>query len=406
MAGPETLLGLDIGTTKVAAVIGGRGAEVRILGAASVPCTGLRRGSVVDVAETTRAVREAAAKAQRTAGVDLEAAWVGITGQHISCLNARGEIQLARANREIAWGDVERVMAASVSAVSIPSDRQMIHAVSRGFMVDGEPRVRNPIGLSANRLAVETHVVTASRNLVENLVRCVEQAGCNVAELVAEPLATADAVLSEEEQELGVLLIDVGGGTTDIALFAEGSIAYTGAIPAAGSNVTHDLAVALGITHPQAEQIKLAHGCARVSEVPEEQLVAIPHERTVSRRFVAEVIEARVQEIFRLVAQEMERSGTKWPPPGGAVLTGGSSLLPAIASVAQEALACRARLGRPRVASGPLHLLESPSLATGLGLVYYAQREAESRRAEPRPTVRVLPILGRMIAWVKDLFSS
>jgi cell division protein FtsA len=406
MAGPETLLGLDIGTTKVAAVIGGRGAEVRILGAASVPCTGLRRGSVVDVAETTRAVREAVTKAQRTAGVELAPAWVGVTGQHISCLNARGEIQLARANREIAWGDVERVMAASVSAVSIPSDRQMIHAVSRGFMVDGEPRVRNPIGLSANRLAVETHVVTASRNLVENLVRCVEQAGCNVAELVAEPLATADAVLSEEEQELGVLLIDVGGGTTDIALFAEGSIAYTGAIPAAGSNVTHDLAVALGITHPQAEQIKLAHGCARVSEVPEEQLVAIPHERTVSRRFVAEVIEARVQEIFRLVAQEMERSGTKWPPPGGAVLTGGSSLLPAIASVAQEALACRARLGRPRVASGPLHLLESPSLATGLGLVYYAQREAESRRAEPRPTVRVLPILGRMIAWVKDLFSS
>ena len=406
MAGPETLLGLDIGTTKVAAVIGGRGAEVRILGAASVPCTGLRRGSVVDVAETTRAVREAVTKAQRTAGVELAPAWVGVTGQHISCLNARGEIQLPRANREIAWGDVERVMAASVSAVSIPSDRQMIHAVSRGFMVDGEPRVRNPIGLSANRLAVETHVVTASRNLVENLVRCVEQAGCNVAELVAEPLATADAVLSEEEQELGVLLIDVGGGTTDIALFAEGSIAYTGAIPAAGSNVTHDLAVALGITHPQAEQIKLAHGCARVNEVPEEQLVAIPHERTVSRRFVAEVIEARVQEIFRLVAQEMERSGTKWPPPGGAVLTGGSSLLPAIASVAQEALACRARLGRPRVASGPLHLLESPSLATGLGLVYYAHREAESRRAEPRPTVRVLPILGRMIAWVKDLFSS
>ncbi len=409
MAGPESLLGLDIGTTKVAAVIGGRGAEVRILGAASVPCTGLRRGSVVDVAETTRAVREAASKAQRTAGVELEAAWVGVTGQHISCLNARGEIQLARANREITWPDVERVMAASVSAVSIPPDRQMIHAVSRGFLVDDEPRVRNPIGLSANRLAVETHVVTASRNLVDNIVRCVEQSGLGVAELVAEPLATADSVLSEEEQELGVLLIDVGGGTTDIALFTEGSIAYTGAIAAAGSNVTHDLAVALGITHPQAEQIKLAHGCARVSEVPEEQLVAVPpqeEERSVSRRFIAEVIEARAQEIFRLVAQEMERSGIKWPPPGGAVLTGGGSLLPAIASVAQEALGCRTRLGRPRVASGPLHLLESPSLATGVGLVYYAHREAESRRAEPRPSVRVVPVLGRVIAWVKDLFSS
>jgi cell division protein FtsA len=363
----------------------------------------------VDVAETTRAVREAAAKAQRTAGVDLEAAWVGITGQHISCLNARGEIQLARANREITWPDVERVMAASVSAVSIPPDRQMIHAVSRGFMVDNEPRVRNPIGLSANRLAVETHVVTASRNLVDNIVRCVEQSGLGVAELVAEPLATADAVLSEEEQELGVVLIDIGGGTTDVALFTEGSIAYTGAIAAAGSNVTHDLAVALGITHPQAEQIKLAHGCARVNEVPEEQLVAVPpqeEERSVSRRFIAEVIEARVQEIFRLVAQELERSGTKWPPPGGAVLTGGGSLLPAIASVAQEALGCRARLGRPRVASGPLHLLESPSLATGVGLVYYAHREVESRRAEPRPSVRVIPVLGRVIAWVKDLFSS
>jgi len=409
MAGEQTLLGLDIGTTKVAAVIGGRGTEVRIQGAASVPCGGLRRGSVVDVPETTRAIQEAVAKAQRLAGAELESAWVGVTGQHITSLNSRAEIQLARANREITWTDVERVMASSVSAVSIPPDRQMIHALSRGFTVDDEQRVRNPVGLSANRLGVETHVVTASRNLVDNVVRCVEQAGFGIAELVAEPLATADAVLSEEEQELGVLLVDIGGGTTDLALFVDGSVAYTGAIAAAGSNVTHDLAVALGITHPQAEQIKLVHGCAKVSLVPEEQMVAIPRdeeERTVSRQFIAEVIEARIQEIFRLVSQEMQRLGGKWPPPGGAVLTGGGSLLTAVGTTAQQVLGCRTRLGRPRVASGPTHLLESPSLATGVGLVYYAHREAESRRAEPRPAVRVMPVLGRVVAWIKDLFSS
>ncbi len=409
MAGTESLLGLDIGTTKVAAVVGSRGAETRLLGAASVPSSGLRRGTVVDAAHTTRAIQEAVTKAQRTAGVELDSAWVGITGQHVSCLNSRGEIQLARANREITWSDVERVMAASVNVVSIPADRQMIHAVSRGFIVDDEPRVRNPVGLSANRLAVETHVVTASRNLVDNIVRCVEQAGLRVAEIVAEPLATADAVLSKDEEHLGVLLVDIGGGTTDLALFADGSVAYTGAIPAAGSNVTHDLAVALGITHPQAEQIKLVHGCAKVSMVPDEQMVAIPRDeedRTVSRRFIAQIVEARAQEIFRLVAQEMQRLGTAWPPPGGAVLTGGGSLLTAVTATAQDVLGCRVRLGRPRVASGPTHLLESPSLATGVGLVYYAHRESESRRAVPSPTVRVMPVLGRVIAWVRDLFSS
>jgi cell division protein FtsA len=409
MPGTESLLGLDIGTTKVAAVIGTRGPEVRILGAASVPSSGIRRGTVVDVAGTTRAIQEAVTKAQRMAGVELNSAWVGVTGQHVSCLNSRGEIQLARANREITWNDVERVMAASVNVVSIPPDRQMIHAVSRGFIVDDEPRVGNPVGLSANRLAVETHVVTASRNLIDNVVRCVAQAGLGVAELVAEPLATADAVLSKDEEDLGVLLVDIGGGTTDLALFAEGSVAYTGAIPAAGSNVTHDLAVALGITHPQAEQIKLVHGCAQVNMVPDEQMVAIPRDeedRSVSRRFIAEVVQARVQEIFRLVGQEMQRLGTVWPPPGGAVLTGGGSLLTALNAAAQEVLGCRVRLGRPRVASGPVHVLESPALATGVGLVYYAHRESEARRAEPSPSVRVMPVLARAIAWVRDLFSS
>ncbi len=409
MVGQESLLGLDIGTTKVAVVIGGRAAEVRILGAASVPSTGLRRGTVVDVTETTRSIQVAVAKAQRMAGVEIEQAWVGVTGQHLSCLNSRGEIQLARANREITWSDVERVMAASVSAVSIPPDRQMIHAISRGFAVDNEPRVKNPVGLSANKLAVETHVVTASRNLIDNVVRCVEAAGLGVAELVAEPLATADAILSEDEQELGVLLVDVGGGTTDIALFSEGSASYTGAIPAAGNYVTHDLAIALGVTHPLAEQIKLEHGCARATDTPEEQMVALPpgqEQREVSRRLIAEVIQARIHEIFRLVAQDASKAVTHWPPPGGAVITGGGSLLPGIASVAQEALGCRARLGRPRVASGPIHLLESPALATGVGLVYYGYREAESRRMEPRPTMRLIPVLGRVIAWARELFGS
>jgi cell division protein FtsA len=409
LAGRDTLLGLDIGTTKVAAVLGGRGQRVRLLGAASVPCSGLKRGIVVDVPETTQAIREAVTKAQRMAGVELEAAWVGITGQHIASLNSRGHIQLPRSNRQVSWTDVERVMAAAVNAVSIPPDRQMIHAISRGFTIDDEPRVRNPVGLSATRLSVETHVITASRNLVENVTKCVDQAGIGVAELVAEPLAAADAVLTEDEQELGVLLIDVGGGTTDLALFLEGSIALTGAVAAAGNNVTHDLAVALGVTHPAAEQIKLAHGCARAALVPEDELISVPGEEeepSVSRRFVAEVIEARVEETFRLVAQEMGRLGDRWPPPGGAVLTGGGSLLPSIAPVARDILACRTRLGRPRVAAGPMDLLESPALATGVGLVYYAQREAESRRAEPRRGLRVLPIVGRVIAWARELFSS
>jgi cell division protein FtsA len=363
---------------------------------------------VVDVGETAHGIREAVAKAQRMAGVELEPAWVGITGQHVSCLNSRGEIQLARAHREVTWEDVERVMGAAVHAVSLAPDRQMIHAISRGFMVDDEPRVRNPVGLTANRLAVETHIVTAPRNLVANVVRAVEQAGLEVAELVAEPLAAADAVLTADEEELGVLLVDVGGGTTDLALFVEGSILFTGAVPVGGANVTHDLAVALGVTHPVAEQVKLTYGCSQAAQVPEEEMVPVPgeEERSVGRRLIAEVTEARVEETFSLVAHEVGRLEARWPPPGGAVLTGGGSLLPGITSLAEKALGCPVRLGRPKVASGPVELLGTPALSTGVGLVYYAHREAESRRAEPKLAVRALPILGRVVAWVKELFSS
>ncbi len=298
-------------------------------------------------------------------------------------------------------------MASSVSAVSIPPDHQMIHAISRGFWVDGEPRVRNPVGLSASRLAVDTHIVTASRNMIENVVKCVTGAELAVAELVAEPLATVDAVLTEEEEELGVLLIDIGGGTMDVALFSEGSIAFTGAVPVAGNHLTHDIAVALGVPHSFAEQIKLTYGHALARGISEEERVPLDDEGegAVSRRFLCEVIGARVEEMFHLVSQMMESASVRWPPPGGVVITGGGSLLPGITTVAEQVLGCRARLGRPRFLSGPIELLDSPALATGLGLVYYAHRDAESRRGK-RAGVRVLPVLGRIIVWVRDLFSS
>ena len=407
MAGREILLGIDVGTTKVAAVVGARDAEAALLGAASVPCRGLRRGIVVDLTDTTNAIREAVSRAQRMAGAELGSAWVGLTGQHMTSVNSHAEIRLARANREVGWGDVERAMAAAVSAVSVPPDRRMIHAISRGFALDDEPRVRNPVGLIASRLAVDAHIVTIPRNAVDNVAKAVEQAGVGITELVAEPLAAADAVLTEDEEELGVLMVDVGGGTSDLALFLEGSIAFTGAVPVAGNYITHDIAVALGITHPQAEELKLTHGSARTSLVADEETAPIAGgDTTVSRRFLAEVIEARVQEMFRLVAQKLTGIGGVWPPPGGVVVTGGGSLLDGLASVAEEVMGCRVRLGRPRVASGPVELLESPAFATGVGLVYYAHREAEARRADRRREIRVLPVLGRVVAWVKDLFSS
>ena len=407
MAGREILLGIDVGTTKVAAVVGARDAEAALLGAASVPCRGLRRGIVVDLADTTNAIREAVSRAQRMAGAELGSAWVGLTGQHMTSVNSHAEIRLARVNREVGWGDVERAMAAAVSAVSVPPDRRMIHAISRGFAVDDEPRVRNPVGLIASRLAVDAHIVTIPRNAVDNVAKAVEQAGVGITELVAEPLAAADAVLTEDEEELGVLMVDVGGGTSDLALFLEGSIAFTGAVPVAGNYITHDIAVALGITHPQAEELKLTHGSARTSLVGDEETAPIAGgDTTVSRRFLAEVIEARVQELFRLVAQKLAGIGGGWPPPGGVVVTGGGSLLEGLTSVAEEVMGCRVRLGRPRVASGPAGLLESPAFATGVGLVYYAHREAEARRTDRRREIRVLPVLGRVVAWVKDLFSS
>jgi cell division protein FtsA len=408
MREPDILLGLDVGTTKVAAVVGGIGSGMALLGAACVPCKGLRRGTVVDLDETTRGIQEAIGQAQQMAGVEVDSAWVGVTGQHMSCLNARAEVDLPRANRQISWPDVERVMASAVATVSIPPDRQMIHAISRGFWVDNEPRVRNPVGLSASRIAVDTHVVTASRNLIDNVVRCVERAGLTVAELVAQPLATADAVLTEEEEELGVLLVDVGGGTTDIAVFLDGSIVFTGAVPVAGHYITHDIAVAFGVTHPQAEQLKLTYGRANQWTSVDDELLPLEEgaEPTASRRFLQEVIRARAREMFELVAQAVEGAECRWPPPGGTVITGGGSLLAGITSVAQSALGCRARLGRPRVATGPIELLETPSLATGVGLVYYGQKEAETQRARTEKPVRAVPVLGRVVAWIRDLFTA
>jgi hypothetical protein len=280
----------------------------------------------------------------------------------------------------------------------------MIHAISRGFWVDNEPRVRNPVGLSASRIAVDTHVVTLSRNLIDNVVRCVERAGLSVAELVAQPLATADAVLTEEEEELGVLLIDVGGGTTDLAVFLDGSIVFTGAVPVAGHYITHDVAVALGVTHPQAEQLKLTYGCANQWAAVEDELVPLEEgaEPTASRRFLQEVIRARAKEMFGLVAQAVEGSECRWPPPGGAVITGGGSLLPGIAGGGE-------RMVRPagsRVATGRSSCSKHHRWRPG-GLVYYGQKEAETQRARSwKPVARCRCWGADVVAWIAICLRS
>lgn len=372
------LVALDIGTTKVCALIGelDRG-TANVIGIGTSPSDGLRKGVVIDIDRTVQAISTAIDAAERMSGYKVRSALVGISGNHISSQNSRGMVAIS-GRRDIGRDDTLRAIEAA-RAVSIPNTREILHVIARGYVVDGQAGVRDPIGMTAVRLEVETHIVTASSTSVQNLSKCVQKAGVDIDELVLTPLATGDAVLSDEDRELGVVLVDVGGDTTDVAIFQDGSVSHAATIPIGGRSVTSDLGIVLRVAPDSAEGIKIRYATALPLEVDPDEVVQItsigedlPH--GVTRRHIAEISQSRVRELFDLVAAEVDAAGATNRLQAGLVLTGGGSELQGLGRAARDQLGMATRVTRPRGLGGLTDQISTPSYAAASGLLLWGAR--------------------------------
>jgi cell division protein FtsA len=374
----RTHVGLDIGTTKISCIIADQGAngELRVVGVGNAPSEGLRRGVVVDLDKTVASITRSVEEAERMAGVEVKGVNAGIAGDHIRSINSRGVIAVSRKENEIAGADVERVVEAA-KAIAIPMDREIIHVIPQEFIVDDQDGIKDPVGMSGVRLEAEVHIITGAVTSAKNICRAIQRAGLKVYDLVLEPLASAAAVLDPDERDLGVVLLDIGGGTTDVAVFHEGSIRHTAIIPFGGANVTSDIAIGLRTPIDKAEGIKIQYGSALASLVASEDMLAVSGvggraDRAISRHVLASMIEPRMEEIFALANKEVRKNHFAELLGGGVVLTGGTSLLPGVTELAEQVFEMPVRLGVPRGLTGLSQQVADPRFSTGVGLVMQA----------------------------------
>lgn len=378
----RTFVGLDIGTTKINCIVADQGpaGELRVVGVGNAPSEGLRRGVVVDLDKTVTSIGRAVEEAERMAGIDVKGVYAGIAGDHIRSINSRGVIAVGRKDNEIAPADVERVVEAA-KAIAIPMDREIIHVIPQEFLVDDQDGIKDPVGMCGVRLEAEVHIITGAVTSAKNICRAIQRVGLKVYDLVLEPLASAQAVLDDDERGLGVVLLDIGGGTTDVAVFHEGSIRHTAIIPFGGASVTSDIAIGLRTPIDKAEAIKLQHGSALASRVPAEEVLAVAGvggrtDREISRHVLASMIEPRMEEIFALANKEVRKNHFAELLGGGVVLTGGTSLLPGISELAEQVFEMPVRLGTPRGVGGLAENVADPRFSTGVGLVLHAAAQA------------------------------
>jgi cell division protein FtsA len=410
--GPEPVVGLDVGTTKICAVIGRPkpGGGLDVIGVGSAPSRGLRRGVVVNIDSTVEAIKQAVADAEQMAGVDVSRVWAGVAGGHIRSLNSRGVVAISGREREVSAADVERAVEAA-RAINVPQDREIIHVLPQTFAVDDADGVREPIGMSGVRLEVEVHIVTAAVTSVQNVVRAVNRAGLTVQDVVLEPIASAEAVLFPDEKELGVVLIDIGGGTTDVALFRDGAIWHTAIIPLGGDHITNDVAVGLRTPMADAEELKKRYGCALTSMVPAEETVDVPSvggrkARQLSRQVLSEIIQPRVEEIVTLVARELTRAGFQDAATAGIVVTGGTSIMEGLPELAEAIFDQPVRRGIPGDIGGLADVVRSPIHATAVGLALHGARRPAGVGAQldPNDQAFLARIGRRLAAWFGEIF--
>ncbi len=405
----DILVGLDVGTTKICAIIGEINPEgtVDIVGLGTAPSRGLRRGIVVNIDHTVSGIKKAIEEAELMAGARADSVLAGISGGHIKGINSHGVIAIK--NREVTSVDIARVVEAA-RAIAIPMDREVIHVQPQEFIVDDQEGIKEPIGMAGVRLEAKVHIITGAVSAAQNIMRCAHRSGLRVSELVLQQMASAEAVLLPDEKELGVALVDIGGGTTDIAVFADGSIQHTAVISVGGDQLTNDIAVGLRTPMVEAEKIKKKYGCALNTLVNRDETITVPgiggrSPRVLSRSVLADIVEPRIEEIIGLVRRELEKYNLLNVVTSGAVLTGGSVAVEGICELSEQLLDMPVRVGLPIGISGLVDVVNSPLYATGVGLVLWGARNRGADLVSPYEAGGIMDrVVGRMKQWFAEAF--
>lgn len=401
------VVGLDIGTTKVCAIVGEVTHDgIDIIGIGTHPSRGLRKGVVVNIEATVESIKKAIEEAELMAGCDITTVTAGIAGGHIKGINSHGIVAVK--SKEVSDNDINRVIDAA-QAVAIPLDREVIHVIPQEFVVDDQDGIKEPLGMAGVRLEAKVHIISAAVTSAQNIVKCANRCGLNVSDIVLEPLASSEAVLSNDEKELGVILVDIGGGTCDVVIFSEGSIVYTSVLTIGGNHITNDIAVGLRTPANEAEKIKQKYGCALSSLIHKDETIEVPsvggrHPRVLSRQILCEIIEPRAEEMFSLVKQEIIKSGYEEVIASGVVLTGGSVIMEGMPELAEQIFDYPVRRGVPRGIGGLVDVVKSPMYATGVGLVMQGAKSLQDARFKVRDEGVYRKVKERMKNWIGDIF--
>jgi len=402
------IVGLDIGTSKVVAIVGEvmPDSTIEVIGIGSHPSKGLKKGVVVNIESTVHSIQRAVEEAELMAGCQIHSVYAGIAGSHIRSLNSHGIVAIK--DKEVAPGDVERVIDAA-RAVAIPADQKILHILPQEFLIDNQEGIREPVGMSGVRLEAKVHMVTGAVSAAQNIIKCVRRCGLEVDDIILEQLASSFSALTEDEKELGVCMVDIGGGTTDIAVFTEGSIRHTAVIPIAGDQVTNDIAVALRTPTQFAEEIKIKYACALTQLAAADENIEVPivgdrPPRRLARHTLAEVVEPRYEELLTLVQAELRRSGFEDLVAAGIVLTGGSSKIEGLVELAEEVFHMPVRLGVPQYVTGLVDVVRNPIFATGVGLLLFGYHNRDQRALDAGLGKGIRSVWDRMKGWFQGNF--
>lgn len=409
----DLIVGLDIGTSKVVAIVaasipnpGPSEPKLEIIGIGSHPARGMKKGVVVNIESTVQSIQRAVEEAELMAGCQIYSVYAGIAGSHIRSLNSHGTVAIR--DKEVTQGDIDRVLDAA-KAVHFPGDQQLLHVMPQEYIIDNQEGIREPIGMSGVRLEAKVHLITGAVSAAQNISKCIERCGLSVDGIILEQMASSYSVLEHDEKELGVCLVDIGGGTTDIAVFIDGAIRHTAVIPIAGDQVTNDIAVALRTPTQYAEEIKMKYACALTQLAREDETIEVPSvgdrpPRQLARQTLAEVVEPRYEELLMLVQAELRRSGFEELLAAGVVLTGGSSKMEGVIELAEEVFHLPVRLGLPQHVGGLVEVVRNPIHATGVGLLLFGYEEESLGQSEVKKGSGMKSMLARMKSWFQGNF--